>query len=171
MRGFPDWGQNITIFNSMLNTFGARWYDPSWKAQFNSPEMKNAFEFYKKIITDAGEPGATTAGYTECLALMSSGKAAMWYDASVSAGTLAGKDSKVVGKIGYALAPTVKKDNAGWLWAWSLAMESASKNKDEAFKFMTWATSKDYINLVGSKSGGHKYLREHVSQLIQIQIM
>jgi sorbitol/mannitol transport system substrate-binding protein len=115
--------------------------------------MKNAWEFYKKIITDAGEPGATTAGYTECLALMSSGQAAMWYDATVSAGTLQSADSKVKGKIGYALAPTVKKSNAGWLWAWSLAIESASKHKDAAFQFLTWATSKEYINLIGTKVG------------------
>jgi sorbitol/mannitol transport system substrate-binding protein len=153
LRGLPGWGQNMAVFGSMINTFGARWFDMNWKPQFDSPEMRKAFEFYKKIITDAGEPGATSAGYTECLALMSSGKAAMWYDATVSAGTLQGVDSKVKGKIGYALAPTVKKSNAGWLWAWSLAIESASKNKDAAFQFLTWATSKDYIKLIGENVG------------------
>lgn len=153
LRGLPGWGQNMAVFGSMLNTFGARWYDKDWKPQFDTPEMKAAFEFYKKIITDAGEPGATTAGYTECLALMASGSAAMWYDATVSAGTLQGADSKVKGKIGYALAPTVKKSNAGWLWAWALAIESASKNQKAAFQFITWATSKEYINLIGSKVG------------------
>ena len=153
LRGLPGWGQNMAVFDSMMNTFGARWYDMNWKAQFNTPEMRNVWEFYKKIITDAGEPGATTAGYTECLALMSSGKAAMWYDATVSAGTLQGADSRVRGKIGYALAPTVKKSNAGWLWAWALAIESSSKYKDQAFKFLTWATSKSYIDLIGRKVG------------------
>jgi ABC-type sugar transport system, periplasmic component len=64
-----------------------------------------------------------------------------------------GKDSKVVGKVGYALAPVVKKSNAGWLWAWSLAIESSSKNKEAAFKFLTWATSKEYVNLVGQTIG------------------
>jgi sorbitol/mannitol transport system substrate-binding protein len=153
LRGLPGWGQNMAVFGSMINTFGARWYDMAWKPQFDSPEMRNAFQFYKKIITEAGEPGATTAGYTECLALMASGKAAMWYDATVSAGTLQGKDSKVKGKVGYALAPTVKKSNAGWLWAWSLAIEASSKYKDEAFQFLTWATSKDYIKTIGEGVG------------------
>jgi sorbitol/mannitol transport system substrate-binding protein len=153
LRGLPGWGQNMAVFDTMINTFGARWFDMSWNPKFTTPEMKAAWEFYKKIITDAGEPGATTAGYTECLALMSSGKAAMWYDATVSAGTLQGADSKVKGKIGYALAPTVKKSNAGWLWAWSLAIEASSKNKDAAFQFLTWATSKDYIKLIGDNVG------------------
>ena len=40
-----------------------------------------------------------------------------------------------------------------WLWAWSLAMEASSKNKDAAFKFLTWATSKSYIKLVAGKNG------------------
>jgi sorbitol/mannitol transport system substrate-binding protein len=153
LRGLPGWGQNMAVFGSMINTFGARWFDERWNPQFNSPEMRKAWEFYKKIIVEAGEPGATSAGYTECLALMSSGMAAMWYDATVSAGTLQGADSKVRGKIGYALAPIVKKSNAGWLWAWSLAIEASSKYKDEAFQYLTWATSKDYIKLIGENVG------------------
>jgi sorbitol/mannitol transport system substrate-binding protein len=32
-------------------------------------------------------------------------------------------------------------------------MEGSSKNKDAAFKFLTWATSKDYIKTVGGKNG------------------
>lgn len=153
LRGLPGWGQNMAVFGTMIDAFGARWFDLNWHPQFDSPEMKKAFEFYKKIILDAGEPGPTTAGYTECLALMSSGKAAMWYDATVSAGTLMGADSSVKDKVGYALAPSDKKANTGWLWAWALAIEGSSKNKDAAFKFITWATSKKYINLVGESIG------------------
>jgi sorbitol/mannitol transport system substrate-binding protein len=153
LRGLPGWGQNMAVFGTILNTFGAQWYDMKWVPQFKTPEMKAAWEFYKKILTDAGEPGPTSVGYTEALALMSSGNAAMWYDATVSAGTLQGADSKVKGKIGYALAPTAKKSNAGWLWAWALAIEAASKHQKEAFQFLAWATSKDYIKLIGDNVG------------------
>jgi sorbitol/mannitol transport system substrate-binding protein len=153
LRGLPGWGQNMAVFCSMLNTFGARWYDMDWNPQFNTPEMRKAFEFYKKIIVEAGEPGATSAGFTECLALVASGRAAMWYDATVSAGTLQAADSKVRGKIGYALAPTVKKGNSGWLWAWALAIEASSRHQAEAFQFLTWATGKDYIRLIGDRVG------------------
>jgi ABC-type glycerol-3-phosphate transport system substrate-binding protein len=40
-----------------------------------------------------------------------------------------------------------------WLWAWSLAVEGASKNKAAAAEFIAWATSRQYINLVGSTKG------------------
>lgn len=153
LRGLPGWGQNMAVFGTVINAFGARWFDMDWHPQFDSPEMRNAFKFYKKIIKDAGEPGPTSVGFTEALSLMSSGSSAMWYDATVAAGFLEGADSKVKGKIGYALAPTMEKENTGWLWAWSLAIEAASKKKDAAFKFLTWATSKEYIQLVGETLG------------------
>jgi sorbitol/mannitol transport system substrate-binding protein len=59
----------------------------------------------------------------------------------------------VVGKNGYAPAPVKDTDWSGWLWAWSLAMPSDSKNKDASWEFMSWATSKDYIKLVGTQLG------------------
>jgi sorbitol/mannitol transport system substrate-binding protein len=155
LRGLPGYGENLYIFNSVAYAFGAQFYDKDWNATFNTPEMKNALEFYKKILTNAGEKSPTTTGYTEALSLMSSGKAAMWYDASVSAGTMENStDSNVKGKIGYALAPVeVKTSKTGTIGGWGLAITSSSKHQDAAFKFLTWATSKDYIKLVGEKFG------------------
>ena len=48
LRGLPGWGQNMAVFDSMMNTFGARWYDMNWKAQFNTPEMRNVFKVYQE---------------------------------------------------------------------------------------------------------------------------
>jgi sorbitol/mannitol transport system substrate-binding protein len=154
LRGLPGWGENMAVFGTMINAFGARWYDMDWNAQFNTPEMRKAFETYYKLIKNVCEPGATGVGFTEGVTLMAQGKGAMWYDASVGAGLLNDPtQSKVAGKLGYARAPKDKKSGNGWLWAWSLAMESASKKKEEAFKFLTWATSKEYIESVGESKG------------------
>ncbi len=154
LRGLPGWGENMAVFGTMINAFGARWYDMNWNAQFNTPEMRNAFETYYKLIKSVCEPGATGVGFTEGLTLMAQGKGAIWYDASVGAGSLNDTNqSTVAGKLGYARAPWAKKHNNGWLWAWSLAMESASKHKNEAFDFLTWATSRKYIQLVGQTKG------------------
>ncbi len=154
IRGLPGWGENMAVFCTMINAFGARWYDMEWNAQFDTPEMRDAFEMYYKIVKDVAEPGATGVGFTEGLTLMSQGNGAIWYDASVAAGVLNdSSQSNVAGNIGYAKAPWAKKHDNGWLWAWSLAIEAASDNKDEAFEFLTWATSKDYIQLVGETKG------------------
>lgn len=154
LRGLPGWGENMAVFGTFINAFGARWYDENWNAQFNTPEMRQAFETYYKLIKDVCQPGATGTGFTEGLTHMAQGNGAIWYDASVAAGLLNDSDqSQVVGKLGYARAPWQVKHNNGWLWSWSLAIEAVSKHKEEAFQFITWATSQEYINLVGETKG------------------
>lgn len=153
LRGKKGWGMNLTIFNTIANAFGARWYDMDWNAQFDSPEMQEALSFYKNILSDGGQPRPDEFGYLESLELMKNGHAAMWYDASVAAGTLESSNSSVAGKIGYRMAPVYRKDRTGWLWAWVLAIESSSIHKDQAFDFLLWATSKDYTTLVGREKG------------------
>jgi sorbitol/mannitol transport system substrate-binding protein len=46
-----------------------------------------------------------------------------------------------------------KTSSSGWLWTWALALESSSKNKSAAWQFMSWATSKEYIDYDASKNG------------------
>jgi sorbitol/mannitol transport system substrate-binding protein len=110
------------------------------------------------LIQKCGEPGATGVGFTESLTMLSQGKAAMWVDATVAAGFLMDpKQSKIVDKVGFAMAPQGPAGDAAkgyhWLWAWSLAIPATSKHQTEALQFMTWATSKDYIKMVGDTNG------------------
>ncbi len=59
-----------------------------------------------------------------------------------------------MGDVGFVMAPydTVKK-GYHWLWSWAYAIPTTSKHQAEALQFITWATSKDYINLVGQTYG------------------
>jgi len=60
----------------------------------------------------------------------------------------------VADKVAFAQAPTaVTPKGANWLWAWALAIPSGSKKVDAASKFVTWATSKEYIELVAKTNG------------------
>ena len=79
----------------------------------------------------------------------------MWIDATVAASLVSDpKSSKVADKVGYALAPDTGLGKRGnWLWAWSLAIPAGSQKADAAKKFVAWATSKAYIDLVASKEG------------------
>ena len=100
-----------------------------------------------------GENGAPQAGFTECLNNLIQGNAAMWYDATSAAGSLEATDSPVKGKIGYVAAPVVKTDSSGWLYAWSWGIQQASTKKDKAWQFISWASGKEYEELVGEKLG------------------
>ncbi len=150
LRGLPGWGEQLAPLDTVVNTFGGRWFDQSWNAQLNTPQWHDAVTFYVNLLKNAGEPGAGNAGFTECLNAYNSGKVAMWYDATVAASFFTGDAAK---NSGYAYAPTKVKDWSGWLWAWSLGMPSSSKKKDAAWTFADWATNKDYAKLVGTKLG------------------
>ncbi|WP_405528975.1 sugar ABC transporter substrate-binding protein [Streptomyces canus] len=154
LRGLAGWGELGAPLTSMVNTFGGTWFTKDWKAQVNSGGFKDATKFYVDLVRKHGEAGAPQAGFTECLNALSQKKVAMWYDATSAAGSLEDPSaSKIAGHVGYAYAPTVKTDSSGWLWAWSWAMPKTTKNADAASKFMLWASSKKYENLVGEKLG------------------
>lgn len=154
LRGLPGWGEMFAPLTTVVNTFGGTWFTKDWQAQVNSPAFKQAVNFYVNLIKAHGEPGASQAGFTECLNAMSQSKVAMWYDATSAAGSLEDPSvSKVAGKVGYVQAPVVKTKASGWLWTWAFVEPKTTKNADAASKYMLWATSKDYEKLVGQKLG------------------
>jgi sorbitol/mannitol transport system substrate-binding protein len=81
----------------------------------------------------------------------------MWVDATIAASFVSDpKQSKVADKVAFAQAPTmVTPKGANWLWAWTLAIPAGSQKVEAARKFVTWATSKEYIQLVAKVEGWH----------------
>ncbi|SFB33383.1 carbohydrate ABC transporter substrate-binding protein, CUT1 family [Amycolatopsis marina] len=154
LRGKPGWGESLAPFNTVANTFGARWFDMDWNAQLTSPEFTAAAEFYVNLIREHGEVGASSAGFSECGNRYAQGQAAMWYDATVMAGTNESpSDSTVVGKSGYVPAPVAETESSGWLYTWSLAMPKVTEHKQIAWDFMRWMTDKDFVRMIGEEFG------------------
>jgi sorbitol/mannitol transport system substrate-binding protein len=154
LRGKAGYGENMYVFNTIMNAYGAQIANDDWSAGYDSPEMAEAWEFYRKLQQDAGAPEVTSNGYTETLNLMSSGKAAIYYDATVSADVFEGEDSAVAGQMGYAMSPSGPgKGNTQTIGGWGLGLTTSSKNQDAAFDFMTWVTSKEYVELVAEEKG------------------
>jgi len=155
LRGKAGWGENMAFLTAMANSFGARLFDEKWHPQFSGPEWKKTLGTYVDLMKAAGPPGASSNGFNENLALFNAGKCAMWIDATVAASFVTNpKESKVSDKVGFALAPnTGLGKNANWLWAWSLAIPAGSKKVEAAEKFVSWATSKSYTELVAAKEG------------------
>ena len=155
LRGKPGWGDNMAFLSTLVNTFGGQWFDMSWKPQVDSKPWNDAITFYVDLLKSYGPPGSASNSFNEILALYNEGKCGMWIDATIAASFISDpKQSKVADKVAFAQAPTmVTPKGANWLWAWSLAIPAGSKKVDAANKFITWATSKDYINLVGKETG------------------
>src|SRR5579872_6546879 len=154
LRGKAGWVENMAFLTATANSFGARWFDEKWNVQFNTPEWKATLDYYVPLMKADGPPGASSNGFNENLALFNAGKCGMWIDATVAASFVTGKDSTVADKVGFALAPDNGLGKRGnWLWAWSLAVPAGSSKVAEAEKFISWATSKQYTELVASKEG------------------
>jgi sorbitol/mannitol transport system substrate-binding protein len=153
LRGQPGWGQVFAPLTTVVNTFGGTWFTKDWRAEVNGEGFRKATQFYVDLVRAHGETGAPQAGFTECLNDMVQGSAAMWYDATSAAGSLEADGSPVKGKIGYAAAPVVETPSSGWLYAWSWSIEQASTHKSNAWEFISWASSKQYEQLVGSELG------------------
>lgn len=154
LRGKPGWGENMAFLTAMANSYGARWFDMNWKPQFDSEAWKATITDYVELMNEVGPPNASANGYKENLALFRAGKCAIWIDATAAGQFVTNADSTVANSVGFALAPHKGLGkSANWLWAWALAIPESSVNTDAAKKFVAWATSKHYLELVASKEG------------------
>jgi sorbitol/mannitol transport system substrate-binding protein len=155
LRGKPGWGDNVAFITTMVNSFGGQWFDMGWKPQLESKPWKDAVTFYVDLLKNYGPPGSSANSFNEILALYNEGKCGMWVDATIAASFITDpKQSKVADKVAFAQAPSaVTSKGANWLWAWALAIPAGTKNADAAQKFISWATSKEYIQLVAKTNG------------------
>lgn len=155
LRGLPGWGENMAYLSTLVNTFGGEWFNMKWEPQLTSPAWEKAITFYVDLMKKDGPPNATSNGFTENLALFSTGKCGMWIDATVAAGVLYDPaTSKVAADVGVAPAPiAVTPRGSHWLWSWALGIPKTTHHLADAKKFLTWSTSKSYIDLVGEKDG------------------
>src|ERR1700751_3074099 len=159
LRGKPGWGDLGASFTTVLNTWGGTWWSSKAngqpdKAEVNQPAFKSALDFYAKLAQDAGEKDAADSSFNECLAAYQAGKVAMWYDATVAAGLLEASNSPGRGKKGYAFAPVDKTKASGWLWTWAVGIPKSSPDPTDAWKYISWATSAQYIKAAGTHTKG-----------------
>ncbi|MGH3250025.1 MAG: ABC transporter substrate-binding protein [Trebonia sp.] len=153
LRGLAGWGDNMAALDTVINTYGGEWYNTSWQAQLNSPATTAAINFYVNLAKTAGESGASNDSFNQLLTLYGQGKCAMWYDSTVAATSLATTYPSVYANTGYAFAPVNKTTSSGWLWSWSLGIPQGVSDQSAAWKWISWATSKQYDTLVASKYG------------------
>ena len=155
LRGKAGWGENMALISTMVNAYGGQWFAMNWKPKINMPAWKRAISTYKELLVNYGPPNPTLNGFNENRLLFSSGKCGIWIDATVAAGGLFDAQQSVISEhVGFAPAPAAITDKgASWIWTWAFAIPESSKNKQQAKQFITWATSKGYIEQVAHQHG------------------
>ena len=155
LRGKPGWGENMALVSTMVNSFGGRWFDMDWQPQIDSPAWQEAVSFYVDLL----ERFRSSRSQLQRLQ-REPGAVLPWQLCHVGRCHLGGGQAlrcrPVQRRRQARLCPgAVAKTPKGshWLWSWALAIPASSDSKDAARQFITWATSKDYISLVGEREG------------------
>ena len=153
LRGKPGWGENLA-FHDDVNTFRRFMVRYEMDPQLTLPPGKRRSTLHDLLRKYGPQAQAQTG--TRMAALYSlTVSPQCGSNATSAAGYIFDKSqSKVYDKVGFTSAPTARVLNgAGWAWSWGLAIPTSSKRLDAARQFLKWATSRDYVKLVGEKEG------------------
>ena len=138
-----------------LYSFGGSWTDAQGKSNLASPKTIAAFKFYGDLLRNYGPQGGTMLHWAESTSMFMEGKAAMIYDANVFKALYENpKESKVVGKVGYATIPAGPAGRVPHVSNWSLSIckTSTPERQKAAWLFIQWATNKS--NCLGALLAG-----------------
>lgn len=132
------------------------WVDKEGNVGLTLPETIAATEMYIKLLKDGGPEKAVNYGWYECLLAFQQGKAAMVADAnSWEVGFQDPSKSTVAGKVGAVPMPSAVEGyrQAAGGSSWMIGIPFASANKEIAWLFTQWATSKDIALKIALGSG------------------
>ncbi|OXM84810.1 ABC transporter substrate-binding protein [Paenibacillus rigui] len=149
MYGFVARGQRsplVTQVSSFLYSEGGDFLKGD-KATINTPEAVKAFTTYGTLLKDYGPPGVLNMSWPQAIGIFAQGKVAFYTDAnSIYQNATDKEKSKVADQVGFAPFPAGKDGSKPYnITSWGLAMNSKAANKDAAWEFIKWATSKDVV--------------------------
>ena len=155
LRGKPGWGENMAFLTATANSFGARWFDEKWKPQFNTPEWKKTLDFY--VSADEGRrPSRRLVQRLQREPRAVQRRQVRHVDRRDRRRLVRHRSEAVEGRRQGRLRAGARQRSrqAGQLAVGLVAgIPAGSKNADAAQKFISWATSKHYVELVASKEG------------------
>jgi len=118
-------------------------FDDQWNVTVDSPEAVAATEALKAII-DNSPPGVTSWGFGEQANAFLQGESAIYIDAlKIAAMSRDPEQSLVDGKVGYALHPEGPAGCGSETGGFAMGIPDNSANKEAAFLFIQWMTSKE----------------------------
>jgi multiple sugar transport system substrate-binding protein len=117
------------------------------KATINTPEAISAFTRYANLLKNYGPPGVLNMNWPQAMGLFAQGKVAFYTDANAIYSNAIDPDKSIVkNNVGYALFPAGKAGSKPYnVTSGALGINSQSANKDAAWEFIKWATSKEIM--------------------------
>jgi multiple sugar transport system substrate-binding protein len=141
MRGAPG-HQATHAWLLHADPFGAKVFDETWEPAFTSQEALETLEFMQDMIK-YGPPGMPGFDFNDMVDAFLEGKTAMFLDTVSIAGAVRNFEKiKLVGNVQYTLHPkhrTRLSETGGF----GIGIPENSSNKEAAFLFLQWLTTKE----------------------------
>ena len=132
--------------------FDGEFFDAKWQPHVQDAPGIRAAEILKTIV-DTGPAGIPAFGFGEMQAAFLQGQAAMYLDSISLFGPVNDpKASRIAGKVGYAVHPKGNR-YSGESGGFGMAIPRNSANKEAAFAFIQWMTSKTQDKRIAMAGG------------------
>lgn len=151
----------VTQFSSFLYSMGGDFIKDG-KFVVDTPEAIKAFELYGRLLGKYGAPGVLNMSWPQAAGIFAQGKAGMWLDANSLYLNVTDPAKSTVGdKVGFAMFPKGDKDALPYsITSWGVSIAESSKNKDAAWEFVKWVSSKEMT--LKTQAGGNPSARTSV---------
>jgi multiple sugar transport system substrate-binding protein len=141
LRGLPA-AVAYTLGNFIYNN-GKEWFD-NGKPNFQDPVRVKAIQQYADLAQKYGPPGVVQYSFYQSSSLFAQGKVAMEIESTNELNSITDpKTSRVIDKIGVIPVPPGPGGSKLTMLQWGLSINKFAKNKEAAWLFMQWATSKE----------------------------
>lgn len=152
MRAKPTGDANPWTAGGFIFSYGGAIVTLDGKSGLQMPETIAAVDMYGKMLREAGPLGIGTYHWMECLNDFMQGAAAIGCDSSNFAADIANPEkSTVVAAVTFGALPggngAKPKPN---MWHWMAGINANSANKNAAYLFLMWATSKPTSTLAAA---------------------
>jgi len=138
-----------------LSPFAGQVFDARWHAAFAGEAGIKAAEFLTEIV-QTGPAGIPNFGFGDMQNAFLQGQSAFYLDSiSIFGPAQDSARSRIAGQVGYAIHPKAAV-HSGQTGGFGLAIPSNAKNKEAAFLFMQWLTSREQdtrIAILGGSAG------------------
>jgi len=134
--------ENAYIWAGFSFSYDAGWFTDHYNPLVNTPGAVKATEVFAELMR-YGPPNVLEISWDELGPLFIGGSAATAFDAN-ALGSMAMDPvkSKIADTVGFSAIPKgITRGSA--VAAWSFAIPTASENKEAAWKFINWATSRE----------------------------
>ncbi|MGO4533699.1 ABC transporter substrate-binding protein [Leifsonia sp. 2MCAF36] len=145
-RGTDMWHTMYTGFATQFWSYGATDFDADGRSAVASPAALRATGDFLDAVRRSGPTAWPDGHWLDVARDFAAGRYGLIVDSDHYVAFFEGPGSAVRGRVAYTAPPTgpggLREAN---MWTWSLVMNTASGDKQAAWRFIEWASSSDFL--------------------------